>query len=1049
MGLSGAQVTQLMNHPHRSRLYAVIHVPSTVFECDVETGFNNEHNVVAVPYENGVGTPSDVLDGMTVFVYDSQDRLRGKIRAKGADASYIYLAENDEVTFDDGQSIVITDAMPFWVKYPTCDVSGSSPVFYKDYNVAYVDQNTYPPPVPILGPALRCIIRDESDQMSWSAAASYSPRTGGTISTYSWTFAGGSPGSSGNASETVTYSTPGLYRTTLTVTDDQGKTATAYRWIRVLSTRQDVTIIDCTVALNGSYERGGWSARIEGHTNTDLTDTPDHSLVAVMCDTVDGDGDILDFGGFTGANNVYFCGYFMRDTVDQDPNTERVSFEAATIDKMMADTFSFDAFIHDESSPASWIEMNGVTPRKAGNHLIRWHSNLMEIADVHLPTDTTPTAGIDMPQGDFFSQLRNMCQSVRLLQVGCSRYGSLHIQQDVQHMKWTARYTYDKNFTMFKDMWTGSPLKVPRKHIRKVSMLECAAVRWSGGEADPLFSRAPGTVPVREGKVEQVSGLAAADQDDLNTLCGMIYAEKINPVTDIAIQLAGDLMPGADIFPQIMVQAPNDFTIRGDSYSAEWLVVREINFRLHDGGVPVVDWTVDVMCQESTARVFYYPLEPLGPIEPPENPPPPPPPPPYVPPPETFPDEVIVLHRNALYVGDVSLASPVWTALNNNLSNPLSSKAVWFSRDPVYPNEVGYLCTRGAVYRNDGLLTGGNWNVKLNKTAAIAAMNDSIGGGGGNVIDCDFRKMKPQVSLPGALYVAAAGEFTGSQSWNSIFIFVSYDRGNTWSHSHYLGDRCDSYYGYEWWTRLDSWESDINEGQLIPSAHNPHTVWVSGQVRAATANSRQCFWRLYDGNFSHSLSWERWGGDTYVTGKIPAMHIPYKDNPGDDLIYILNFDNSSYWYLSKWDNGGWIDESGWRVCSGRSAKWEGFDNLNCPVEPRGVPSLVGTFTYDKLYIWVCEYGGRAVALSEDGGASWSYLTNIPESGWASGCSSGFPYNKSLFFVGRNPKYKVATGSSPQMLYYSEDGGGSWVDATGDLFTKTGGGGLVCIAPRWN
>jgi PKD repeat protein len=49
----------------------------------------------------------------------------------------------------------------------------------------------------------------------------------GTIQSYAWTFAGGSPASSSNATASVTYSTPGTYQASLQVTDNSGMTSTA------------------------------------------------------------------------------------------------------------------------------------------------------------------------------------------------------------------------------------------------------------------------------------------------------------------------------------------------------------------------------------------------------------------------------------------------------------------------------------------------------------------------------------------------------------------------------------------------------------------------------------------------------------------------------------------------------------------------------------------------------------------------------------------------------------------------------------------------------
>jgi len=67
---------------------------------------------------------------------------------------------------------------------------------------------------------------------------------GGTINSYAWTFPGGSPASSSVASANVTYSTPGTYQASLTVTDSGGLTSAA-------ATRS-VTVSDFSLAATPS-----------------------------------------------------------------------------------------------------------------------------------------------------------------------------------------------------------------------------------------------------------------------------------------------------------------------------------------------------------------------------------------------------------------------------------------------------------------------------------------------------------------------------------------------------------------------------------------------------------------------------------------------------------------------------------------------------------------------------------------------------------------------------------------------------------------------------
>jgi PKD repeat protein len=74
----------------------------------------------------------------------------------------------------------------------------------------------------------------------------------GTIASYAWTFAGGSPASSSSASTTVTYSTPGSYQASLKVTDNGGLVSTAVT--------RTITVADFAVSAtpsSSSTSQGG------------------------------------------------------------------------------------------------------------------------------------------------------------------------------------------------------------------------------------------------------------------------------------------------------------------------------------------------------------------------------------------------------------------------------------------------------------------------------------------------------------------------------------------------------------------------------------------------------------------------------------------------------------------------------------------------------------------------------------------------------------------------------------------------------------------------
>jgi PKD repeat protein len=92
----------------------------------------------------------------------------------------------------------------------------------------------------------------------------------GTISAYAWTFPGGTPGSSSAASPgNVTYSTPGTYTATFTVTDNLGLTsAAATRAITVSNFSLSATPASQTVLPAGSTSYTATVAPLNGFTGT-------------------------------------------------------------------------------------------------------------------------------------------------------------------------------------------------------------------------------------------------------------------------------------------------------------------------------------------------------------------------------------------------------------------------------------------------------------------------------------------------------------------------------------------------------------------------------------------------------------------------------------------------------------------------------------------------------------------------------------------------------------------------------------------------------------
>ena len=366
------------------------------------------------------------------------------------------------------------------------------------------------------------------------------------------------------------------------------------------------------------------------------------------------------------------------------------------------------------------------------------------------------------------------------------------------------------------------------------------------------------------------------------------------------------------------------------------------------------------------------------------------------------------------YTNDLTATSPTFTGLNTGL--PAVRTAIyWFARDPVYPNQIGYLATADGLYRNDGLDSAGAWVMKRSTADA-----------GGEVLT-----VKPQVSAPGRIWIIVDGAL------NEKRVEHSDNRGETWYTDTALTVWCPLYSGlYSGRTRVF---------QLSPDHHNINHVHIFGETRTGASTKRCSYWRydirdygkpMQDDVPPGNLLESRWRqAITRVMNKNPcAGHVPYHGNADGNRIYLLNWlEGDSTYEIRRWDVSGFHEDAG-RWC-GKTAddyvSWEAGTDIT-PTFMSGNsnnnPALFGSFTYDQDRIYFINSTGEC-GISTDAGGNWTQKTDVPLN-WPQ-CASGYPYDDALFFVG----LQGANNSSPGLLVVSYDAAATWVDKTGDLDAK--------------
>jgi hypothetical protein len=123
---------------------------------------------------------------------------------------------------------------------------------------------------------------------------------------------------------------------------------------------------------------------------------------------------------------------------------------------------------------------------------------------------------------------------------------------------------------------------------------------------------------------------------------------------------------------------------------------------------------------------------------------------------------------------------------------------------------------------------------------------------------------------------------------------------------------------------------------------------------------------------------------------------------------------------------------------------------------------VETYTHDptKVFLWSGDKPAK-FATSLDEGLSW---TQVGQVNIYAGSFSGFPSKWGIMYVGRDPIKDPTTAEDNSLVFATRDGGATFLDVTGDLWTQTrdmnlrfdqdgvtplGASGIVTVLPMWS
>lgn len=709
---------------------------------------------------NGV----QVMDRMTVFIssegYGKWDRAvicaHGDQTLNGAGAQdTLYVAVSSELTgVEAGDYVVVLDEFRFWLRYPRVTESGGNLSWYKDYgffedSIGVVDpddlgltwtqlggndaarREASMPPVPIMGPHVVQFIDPDvgSVDVDFTWEDSY-PMSPGAAMMNPWNAYGETDHVGGTWNDNVenpaakTYNTiSGLrgFRTVLEVlSDDVDPIIEFRRGVRYVFTLrrpeevQDsdpsdaVPITDFQIEdMGGSWDRGGWSAsiRILGSQASQYSIIPG-SLVIVFAEDTYGTEKVSigpDYYTLEGRENIVMIGYIANGTIVQDSETGDVTFDILSVSGLMQNRENYPVPIEDDISADEWYETPYLTVDRAAWHYLAWHTNLALIADFYITGDSRFIAAMDFLAQDCYSCIDQFIQDRLVARLTCDRFGRFKMDIDQQVEVAGAAPT---SFTLQSGDWIGE-VSVEEVNEKPISIVDAGGLRYNGGLVTPFLSHAPGEVSGYIGTPEQRMSLALTDQDDLNTLCGRIYAYLNNKYPRVEFTYAGNWRV-MDIWPQEYVAMVLD-TDRVSFSASDLFLFREVAYE-YDAEAGALFVTVSHELETDDEGITGSTVEVPGEL--PSYPAPAPPPPPVIPPipgigaPACEGRKIIATDVGVFATNDISPENPVWYAVNDGLTGE-ALNVLDVKRDPFH------WWTSGGTERTLWAITGdGIWKLE-------------------------------------------------------------------------------------------------------------------------------------------------------------------------------------------------------------------------------------------------------------------------------------------------------------------------------------------------
>ncbi len=1016
--------------------YLRVYKPPVVFAASVnQTAF--VYPLASLTFDTvTTGAYTDVVVGQLVKFMDASGNFKqwGRVRATPTSSIlYIGHVSDGELSLADNDTFeVLNDFRPF-SRIPTISQSG---VEKKDYNLAWTDETNKIPPKCNGGPFVAGFIDPDTLVLSvdFDLTNSYAVAYGATLGAtpYSGSVVDGTVVSGTIASGVFTAEFPAGERwCSFTVTDSNSKTHTCRVYVYAAERTGDNAPLNAVAeSLEFDREGGSFRFRVLADDQTKETLQPGALVVFFMEETYGGSAGSL--GNYAGRENVKFVGWLLENSLSIDPNKDTLVFTAESITYYAKHLPAFSRRLTHKTTATNWSEVKYLSLFRLIDYMLRWHSNLLELADLEKPSWNTTYAalpGLDTDEASLFEQVNNAAKAVEAV-FGSDFNGRMYVRQNPQLMSDASRADVDTTLALQTSDYNF--IGLTQRHRQQDYWLRGSALLASYGAITPFMSISPGDSPSQGERSSTLDRQLVASQADLNVRTGRKYFLENNEVPNARLSVfRGGQVVAPCLFEYVEVNLSASLNRRALSYSDTKFLPLRVSIDLDaETGTGKEEWELEPEVYGVAGKRVIVPVDRVedydyGAI------------PDYIPPVESVIEPIVTpitnLGDSIVYVQDNTVKSILRC---RNFGTGVENWEIVFNILDIPSDYFGLPSAN--VYFPAGFVLD-SWNPKNGMYVTTVAADIS---GNNNDDRVEVWYVGNLNAEPGnqtftRIYDAIAdrtGPFAGvpnqdsSINVNGMFGIVIQEAG--FVHHGVLIQRhslSGAMTRYDW---------GIQTSETCPWAFGHHAAsGVSGKLYVAMGG--------IPGTIYKSAN----NGQTISSDHTPSSsryfmfaHIPYNDNPNDNVAYfgVGGYGNGM---LVRRNEDGSYDEVAISFYGGT---------------PNEEVVAIHSYTDDRQYMAVMTLAGAGfgemIGRSTDGGDTWEKV-DLP-SGSAYGSLSrflgGWPYSKEI------------------MVFHSYDGGGYrgiwwtdnffsaatgadvvWNNAIGDYESVTGASyGGVIHTPVW-